>query len=126
LAPTSATLRASSIAVSAGETPAGSPATAAGCPPGPAPGWAAGSVMSVRRRSRTPGELSPDGPAAARGPGVGDRRLGGLHPGNAADPAAGVGGGAGVVQAAHRRAVVGEAGRRAHVEQLLQRQLAVE
>src|SRR5439155_15548786 len=57
---------------------------------------------------------------------VGDGRPGRLHAGNAAHAAARVGGRAGVVQAGHGGAVVGVAGRRAHVEELLQRQLAVE
>ena len=66
------------------------------------------------------------GRTAEGGAAVGDRGPGRLHAGDAADPAAGVGGGAGVVQAGHRGAVVGEPGRGAHVEQLLQGQLAVE
>src|SRR5262249_56252793 len=65
----------------------------------------------------------------ARGGGgvlVGDGRPGRLHPGDAAHAAARVGGRAGVVQPGHGGAVVRVAGGRAHVEELLQRQLAVE
>src|SRR5580704_5224932 len=63
---------------------------------------------------------------ATAGAAVGDRRLGRLHARNAADAAARVGRRARVVQAGYRGAVIGEPGRRAQVEELLDGQLAVE
>ena len=57
---------------------------------------------------------------------VADRGAGRLHAGDAADAAAGVRRRARVVEPGDRGAVVGVARRRAHVEQLLERQLAVE
>src|SRR5262249_49256998 len=57
---------------------------------------------------------------------VGERGARGLPAGEAAAAAAGVRRRAAVVQAADRRPVVGVPGRRAHVEELLERELAVE
>jgi hypothetical protein len=57
---------------------------------------------------------------------VGADRPDGVVAGDAADAATAVGGGAGLVEPGDRAAVVGVAGRRAEVEELLQRQLAVE
>ena len=83
---------------------------------GPREGVAqAGPPQPARLRSRCRMDL--------RSP---DRGLGRLPAGDAADAAAPVGGGAAVVEAGDRRAVVGVAGRGPHVEQLLGRQLAVE
>ena len=78
-------------------------------------------ARAVRPRCR---EVEPV--AAGGGLLVGDGRPGRLPAGDAADAAAGVGRRAGVVQPGDRRAVVGVARRRPHVEQLLERELAVE
>ena len=98
LAPTTATERASSIRPQPGRTAAPEPLTCDGRA-------VAGTAASARSC---------------------ERGAGGLHAGDAADPAAGVRGGARVVEARDRGAVVGVPGRRAHVEQLLERELAVE
>ena len=78
------------------------------------------------RRMRGPTDGGPAERPAATALAVGDRGPGRLPAGDAAHAAARVGGGAGVVQAGDGRPVVRVAGRRAHVEQLLQGQLAVE
>src|SRR5690348_16419032 len=115
LAPTSAMLRASSMAVTAASRSRVSMST----------GARDGILSSGIAGLVTGGRMASADPAAGRAL-VRDRGPGLLHAGDAADPAAGVGGRAGVVQAGHRGAVVGEAWRGPHVEQLLQGQLAVE
>ena len=102
LAPTTATLRASSIARRESA-------------------W-----FRDRRPRRPPQPAATSAQPLPQGPAVPDRGLGGLPAGDAADAAATVGGRAGVVEAGDGRAVVGVAGRGPHVEQLLGRQLAVE
>jgi hypothetical protein len=86
-------------------------------------------AASGGRPPRHPGAGRADplgSPAALGPPAVGQDGLDGLPPGDAADPAAAVGGRAGLVEPGDRAAVVGVAGGRAHVEQLVGRELGVE